>query len=71
MSLAKKCDRCRDYYEQKNISFKKERVNGIALIDRKVSNEAHFNRIVYDLCPKCLNSLVIWLEGESKEDEDD
>ena len=71
MSLAKKCDRCGIYYEQRNISFKKQSINGIVLADRKVNNEAQVGRMNIDLCPKCLNSLVDWLAYDEKENKDD
>lgn len=71
MSLAKKCDRCGVYYEQRSISFKKQSINGIVLADRKVNNEAQFGRMNIDLCPKCLNSLVAWLAYDEKENKDD
>ena len=71
MSLAKKCDRCGIYYEQRNISFKKQSINGIMLADRKVNNESHFGRMNIDLCPKCLNSLVDRLAYDEKENKDD
>ena len=71
MCLAKKCDRCGIYYDQRNISFKNQFINGIMLIDRKVNNEAQFGRLNIDLCPECLNSLVDWLAYDEKENKDD
>lgn len=71
MSLAKKCDRCGIYYEQRNISFKRQPINGILLVDRRANNETQFGRINIDLCPKCLNSLVAWLAYDEKENKDD
>lgn len=59
MSLAKMCDRCGRLYEPKNAVFKRERFNGIVLIDRKSTNESHFNRYVFDLCPECLNAFWV------------
>lgn len=67
MALAKKCDRCGIYYEQQNISFKRQSINGIQLVDRKANNEVQFGRVSMDLCPKCLNSLVAWLAYDEKE----
>ena len=71
MALAKKCDRCGIYYEQQNISFKRQSINGIMLVDRKANNESQFGRVNMDLCPKCLNSLVDWLAYDEKENKDD
>ena len=67
MGLAKKCDRCGIYYEQRNILFKKQWINGIVLVDRKENNESQFGRVNMDLCLECLNSLVDWLAYDEKE----
>ena len=61
MGLAKKCDRCGIYYDQRNISFKKQSINGIVLADRKVNNESQFGRMNIDLCPKCLTDFESWM----------
>ena len=71
MALAKKCDRCGIYYEQQNISFKRQSINVIMLVDRKANIESHFGRVNMHLCPKCLNSLVDWLAYDEKENKDD
>lgn len=71
MGLAKKCDRCGIYYEQRNILFNKQWINGIVLVDRKANNESQFGRVNMDLCLKCLNSLVDWLAYDEKENKDD
>ena len=67
MALAKKCDRCGIYYEQRNILFKKQWINGIMLVDRKENNESQFGRMNMDLCPTCLNRLAEWLAYDEKE----
>ena len=56
MSLARKCDRCGDYYtpEAKIIKEAGGRVNAIRLMDLQ-------QRKLYDLCPRCLYELEIWL----------
>lgn len=71
MGLAKKCDRCGIYYEQRNILFKNRWINGIVLVDRRENNESQFGRMNMDLCPKCLNSLAAWLAYDEKENKDD
>lgn len=61
MALAKKCDRCGNLYEPKNVTIKKQPVNGLALIDRDAANNGWRNYGLIDLCPMCLGSFDRWL----------
>ena len=67
--LARKCDRCGNLYEPRNIEIRGNRTNGIVLIERDFSNMNSY-RLYLDLCPHCLCSLNVWLkmkEGEHSE----
>lgn len=64
MSLAKKCDRCGNLYEPKNINVSGEIVNGLGLIIRGSRNDNVINQKLFDLCPECLVSLASWLKNE-------
>ena len=64
MSLAKKCDRCGNLYEPKNIDIRGAIVNGIGLISRNSSNCNAVPRRYFDLCPECLLSLANWLKNK-------
>ena len=64
MSLAKKCDRCGNLYEPKNINVSGEIVNGLGLICRGARNDNVINQKLFDLCPECLVSLAGWLKNE-------
>ena len=64
MSLAKKCDRCGNLYESKNMDVCGSIVNGLSLIYRDTHNTNDFPRRYFDLCPECLLSLDNWLKNK-------
>lgn len=64
MALAKKCDRCGNLYEPKDINICGVIVNGLALISRDEQNAKAVSRRYFDLCPECLVSLANWLKNE-------
>lgn len=64
MGLAKKCDRCRNLYEPKDMAICGAIVNGLSLIDRDEQNTKAVSRRYFDLCPECLISLSNWLKNE-------
>ena len=64
MGLAKKCDRCGNLYEPKDIDIRGAIVNGLSLIDRDEQNSRAFSRRYFDLCPECLLSLANWLKNK-------
>ena len=71
MAMARKCDRCGDYYMPDALLMKNAggRVNAIRLMDLKYEDGMlDQQRKLYDLCPSCLYSLKQWLYG--KEDQD-
>lgn len=71
MSLARKCDRCGDYYEpeSRHIPNLGGTVNAIRLMDLKYTNGMYDQPCkLYDLCPRCLYELEIWLH--EREDHD-
>ena len=64
MSLAKKCDRCGNLYEPKDVNVCGAIVNGLGLISRDACNTNAFPRRYFDLCPECLADLVNWLKNK-------
>ena len=62
MSLAKKCDRCGNLYEPKDMGVCGAIVNGLSLINRDEQNSRAFSRKYFDLCPECLLSFANWLK---------
>ena len=64
MSLAKKCDRCGNLYEPKDMDVCGAIVNGIGLISRDAHNINVVSRRCFDLCPECLLSLANWLKNK-------
>jgi len=61
MADAKKCDRCGIFYEEETVTIYEKEVDSIGLYGGN-----NFGRDL-DLCPKCLESLKSWLEGEDVE----
>ncbi len=61
--LAKKCDRCGEYYDKyHNLSqIGKAKVNGIILADYDDDDKTYSNRKDIDLCPRCLNDFESWM----------
>lgn len=64
MSLAKKCDRCENLYEPKDVDVCGAIINGLSLISRDKKNTRAFDRRYFDLCPECLLSLANWLKNK-------
>lgn len=64
MALAKKCDRCGNLYEPKDINICGAIVNGLGLISRDGQNARAVSRKYFDLCPECLAYLANWLKNE-------
>lgn len=64
MSLARKWDRCRNFYIPKSRRSGGGEFNAITLIDRTLSNKYYENR-TYDLCPNCSESLINWLNNDT------
>ena len=69
MVIAKKCDRCAVLYEPYTINMCSRRgpVNGMTLISRDFIGDYTDNK-VFDLCPRCMESLQKWIEAGGKED---
>lgn len=64
MALAKKCDRCGNLYEPKDINICGAIVNGLGLVSRDEWNAKAVGRRYFDLCPECLVSLASWLKNK-------
>lgn len=57
MSLARKCDRCGDHY---NDYCDAAKYNSVGMIDRKLDG-SYFNKQTFDLCPECKDMFEFWL----------
>ena len=64
MSLAKKCDRCGNLYEPKDVNVCGVITNGLSLIYRDEQNSKTFSHKYFDLCPECLAHLADWLKNK-------
>ena len=71
MAMARKCDRCGDYYTPDALLMKNAggRVNAIRLMDLKYADGMlDQQRKQFDLCLRCVRGLELWLY--IKEDQD-
>lgn len=68
MALAKRCDRCKRFYESKNLNVRGEMINCIGLVSRRNTNDGQFIRDFVDCCPFCLEEFKQWLDNVPKED---
>lgn len=65
---AMKCDRCGKFYAYYagGKTFKEtEKANGLMFIDMDLERK-HWNRKIYDLCPKCMKKLEDFLGKKIK-----
>ena len=63
---AKKCDRCKKFYERNEMKYKGQFIDGICLTNCRQSILLSHK----DLCDACLKSLDEWLmDGESEENK--
>lgn len=65
MSLAKKCDRCENLYEPKDVDVCGAIINGLSLINRDKQNLRAADRRYFDLCPECLLSFCQLVEKQA------
>lgn len=62
---AKRCDRCRKYYDEYHESRRKPFSNGMAFVDR--STTGYSRKYIYDLCPDCMRELWNFMKNEKAE----
>ena len=65
MANARKCDRCGLYYNEYNVKYNAEKINGINLLNIGWNNK-YFSHGPYDLCPTCSDELMKWLRKEKE-----
>ena len=66
--IAKKCDRCRAFYEPYNVENSKKKANGVALLNIDKFGK-YFSHKPIDFCPNCKDSFDKWLK-EVKDEVD-
>lgn len=61
--LAKKCDRCGEYYDKYHdlSPIAKGKTNGIILVDYDDDDKTFSSRKYIDLCPRCLTDFESWM----------
>ena len=67
MALARKCDRCGGFYIPETRKANGYDCNAITTVQRNLSNNYCQNEC-YDLCPKCLDSFIKWLNNDKQEE---
>ena len=71
--LAKKCDRCGKFYElyTEKSKCRAKDVNGIAFVHICTNGDYSGTKSDgYDLCPECLNAVIDFVNGGTKNAED-
>lgn len=73
--LARKCDRCSEFYDHYDRTIDnrtKGYTNGIYFINVPIneSSTSFVYRKRFDLCPKCMKQLIIFMFGEEPDEED-
>lgn len=75
MAIAKKCDRCGNYYDANTkyngtlSSLCTGHICGLYTLNSRGFDYEQEEHIRYDLCDKCLESFYDWLEGENAADD--
>lgn len=67
--IAKRCDRCGDFYEPYNTGRNVTKMNGVLVVNFDTSGG--FSKLKgIDFCPKCKDEFGEWVnEGKDKDDE--
>ena len=68
MALAKKCDRCKRFYDAYNFTKDDKNINGIMTLNLDAQDHYYTNHKPLDLCPNCKDSFEKWLnkKGDKK-----
>ena len=61
--MAYRCDRCKRYFSEDEIPIKRSRI-----VAGVYKYNADTNKRDLDICPRCYESLVEWMEGGAKSD---
>lgn len=64
MANAKKCDRCKNYYDENTKYKTKGRLIGSIISGVATTNRIYEKDKCYDLCDKCLTELFDFLENK-------
>ena len=70
MAIAKQCDRCHRLYIPYRTSMRKQKVNGLNVVDRNDDNSNYYIRYYIDLCPDCIAMFISWLNEFAEEKKD-
>ena len=65
MALAKKCDRCGNFYESYNTTNDSKNINGIMTLNLDEQGR-YYEHKPLDLCPNCKDSFEKWLNKKGE-----
>ena len=68
MANAKKCDRCGEYYQEREMNAIESLVNSFSPITATTSKTDVIEELI-DLCPKCSKSLRKWMGGKEEPED--
>ena len=67
MALAKKCDRCGNFYEPYNMTNDSKNINGIMTLNLD-NLKKYYSHEPLDLCPECKDAFEEWMKNGGKYD---
>lgn len=71
MAIALKCDRCGGLYEHHRMKYMGNYINGIQIINTNIDCNRTWDVRTLDLCPKCCEEFINWIEDKKEEDKED
>lgn len=70
--MAMKCDRCNNFYDEYNGAVENDEKANSIYTTNKVKVDSEYRSVFkkqYDLCPKCMNSLINWFNMNITEEQ--
>lgn len=61
MAIAKKCDRCSEFYDTYNEKDDPNNINSLVPANADKYNK-HYTQKIINLCPDCKDSFLNWLK---------
>lgn len=63
---AKRCDRCRKFYDIYNTKCSETHANGFMYLNIQEDRKCFSHRVI-DLCPSCMDALYKFMKAETEE----
>lgn len=65
MADAKKCDRCKKFYERYNEECDEKKINAIVRANLDIKRK-YWPQGIIELCPECMNEFNDWMKNSRK-----